>query len=52
MSESSEAFEKLLRIVDTLMGENGCPWDIAQTRETLKPYIIEESYEVLEALDE
>lgn len=52
MSDSSEAFEKLLGIVDTLMGENGCPWDKAQTRETLKPYIIEESYEVLEALDE
>lgn len=52
MNKSSDAFENLTNIVDTLMGENGCPWDKAQTRETLKPYIIEESYEVLEALDE
>lgn len=52
MNKTTEAFEKLVNIVDTLMGENGCPWDKAQTRETLKPYIIEESYEVLEALDE
>ena len=52
MNRTTDAFEKLVGIVETLMGENGCPWDIAQTRETLKPYIIEESYEVLEALDE
>ncbi|MBC8282991.1 MAG: nucleoside triphosphate pyrophosphohydrolase [Nitrospinae bacterium] len=48
---SSSAFEKLTEIVDTLMGENGCPWDKVQTRETLKPYLIEEAYETLEALD-
>lgn len=52
MSEAAKAFEQIVDIVDTLMGENGCPWDKAQTRETLKPYIVEESYEVLEALDE
>lgn len=52
MSKTSDEFEKLINTVDTLMGENGCPWDKVQTRETLKPYLIEETYEVLEALDE
>ena len=33
------------------MGEDGCPWDKVQTRESLKPYLVEETYEVLEALD-
>ena len=47
----STAFKKLTEIVDTLMGENGCPWDKVQTRESLKPYLVEEAYETLEALD-
>ncbi len=37
--------------MDILRGPGGCPWDREQTRETLKPMLIEESYEVLEALD-
>ncbi len=52
MNENADsAFKKLTEIVDTLMGENGCPWDKVQTRETLKPYLVEEAYETLEALD-
>ena len=51
MSDATESFRKLIEIVDTLMGENGCPWDNIQTRESLKPYLVEETYEVLEALD-
>tara|TARA_B100000686_G_scaffold320900_1_gene373050 strand:- start:4572 stop:5366 length:795 start_codon:yes stop_codon:yes gene_type:complete len=51
MKSSGESFEKLLSIVNTLMGENGCPWDRVQTRESLKPYLVEEVYETLEALD-
>ena len=47
----SAAFNKLTEIVDTLMGDNGCPWDKVQTRESLKPYLVEETYETLEALD-
>ena len=47
----SAAFKKLTEIVDTLMGDNGCPWDKVQTRESLKPYLVEETYETLEALD-
>ncbi|MDP6712948.1 MAG: MazG nucleotide pyrophosphohydrolase domain-containing protein, partial [Nitrospinaceae bacterium] len=51
MNDATESFRKLIEIVDTLMGENGCPWDNVQTRESLKPYLVEETYEVLEALD-
>ncbi len=51
MSDATESFRKLIKIVDTLMGKNGCPWDNVQTRESLKPYLVEETYEVLEALD-
>ena len=35
-----------------LRSENGCPWDKEQTRDSLKPFLVEEAYEVLEALDE
>lgn len=45
-------FQKLLGIMSALRSENGCPWDKEQTRESLKPFLIEETYEVLEALDE
>jgi len=45
------AFKKLIDIINILMGENGCPWDLVQTRESLKPYLVEEAYETLEALD-
>lgn len=46
-----EAFEELLRIMERLRSEDGCPWDRAQTHDTLKSYLIEEAYELLEALD-
>jgi tetrapyrrole methylase family protein / MazG family protein len=42
---------RLLEVVDRLRGEDGCPWDRAQTLETLKPHLIEECYEVLDAVD-
>ncbi len=38
--------------MSALRGEKGCPWDKEQTRESLKPFIVEEAYEVLEAIDE
>jgi tetrapyrrole methylase family protein/MazG family protein len=50
--DSIKAFARLTAIVETLMSENGCPWDKVQTRESLKPYLVEETYEALEALDE
>jgi len=45
-------FESLLGVMDRLRGEGGCPWDREQTRESLKPYLIEEAYETVEALEE
>ena len=44
-------FDSLLAIMSRLRSEGGCPWDREQTRATLKPYLIEEAYEALEALD-
>ena len=38
-------------LLETLLGENGCPWDKEQTFETLKKYLIEECYEAAEAID-
>jgi MazG family protein len=46
------AFARLVKVMARLRGDGGCPWDRAQTRESLKPYVIEEAYEVLEAIDE
>jgi len=50
-AERIDFFQKLVELMDVLRGPNGCPWDKEQTRETLKPMLIEECYEVLEALD-
>lgn len=44
-------FDELLEIADRLLGPNGCPWDKEQTYDTLKPYILEETHELLEAID-
>ena len=53
MTESAnELFGKLVQIMARLRGENGCPWDRQQTHESIKPYFVEETYEVLEAIDE
>jgi len=45
------AFERLVQIMATLRGPDGCPWDHEQTLETLRRYLVEETYEVLDALD-
>jgi tetrapyrrole methylase family protein/MazG family protein len=45
-------FHDLLQIMDILRSEEGCPWDIKQTHESLKKCLIEECYEVIEAIDE
>lgn len=44
-------FEDLLRIMNKLRAPGGCPWDREQTIDSLKPYLIEEAYEVLESMD-
>ena len=52
MTQSPGAlFERLLDIMRSLRGLAGCPWDREQTPTSLKPYLIEEAYEVLEALE-
>src|SRR5438270_840699 len=52
MTQSPGAlFERLLDIMRRLRGPAGCPWDREQTRISLKPYLIEETYEVLEAIE-
>jgi tetrapyrrole methylase family protein/MazG family protein len=45
-------FERLVQIMATLRAPGGCPWDREQTRESLKAFLIEEAYEVLEALNQ
>ena len=44
-------FERLVEIMRRLRAPDGCPWDREQTHETLKPYLIEEAYEVLDEID-
>ncbi len=45
-------FSELLQIMERLLSPDGCPWDRRQTLETLKSYLIEETYEVAEAIDQ
>jgi tetrapyrrole methylase family protein/MazG family protein len=45
------AFARLVEIMATLRGPTGCPWDREQTPDSLKPYLVEETYEVLDALE-
>jgi MazG family protein len=51
MERSARAVEKLLAIMARLRGPDGCPWDREQTLRTLRPYVLEETYEVLEAIE-
>jgi MazG family protein len=51
MSRAQAAVERLLSIMERLRGPQGCPWDREQTLRTLRPYVLEETYEVLEAID-
>ncbi len=52
LATMSKNFDRLVEIMESLRGEQGCPWDRKQTKDSLKPYLIEEAYEVLEALEE
>jgi ATP diphosphatase len=51
MSELSVAVERLVEIMKRLRAPGGCPWDREQDLKSLRPYLIEESYEVLEEMD-
>lgn len=48
---AGECFEALVQLQKRLLGPGGCPWDREQTHESLRTYLIEETYEVLEALE-
>ena len=51
VSATLDALQQLIDIVAKLRSpDSGCPWDLAQTQETLTPYVIEEAYEVVEAI--
>jgi MazG family protein len=50
-TDLTSAFARLVDIMARLRAPGGCPWDREQSRETLRPYVIEEAYEVLEAID-
>lgn len=48
---SGRAFERLVSIMATLRSAHGCPWDRKQTHESLRPFLIEEAYELIDAID-
>jgi MazG family protein len=51
MSSTGERFERAVAIMARLRAPGGCPWDREQTFDSIKPYTLEETYEVLEAID-
>jgi nucleoside triphosphate diphosphatase len=51
IAESGEKFAELVRIMALLRAPGGCPWDRKQTFDTIKAYLLEESYEVMDAID-
>ena len=50
--KKSYSFTELKKIISRLRSPEGCPWDKKQTHDSLRPFLVEESYEVLQALDE
>lgn len=50
-AKAGAAFARLVRIMETLRSEHGCPWDRKQTHASLGPFLLEETYEALDALD-
>ncbi len=50
-SRAAETFERLVEVVASLRAPGGCPWDREQTLESLRPFVLEEAYEVLHAIE-
>jgi tetrapyrrole methylase family protein/MazG family protein len=48
----TDAFQQLVELMSTLRGPDGCPWDRKQTAESLKPFLVEECYEVIDAIED
>jgi MazG family protein len=51
IAQRGDNFGELVAIMQRLLAPDGCPWDREQSLQTLKPYLVEEAYEVLEAID-
>ncbi len=49
--ENRKSFDALIELVSALRGPEGCPWDLEQNHKTLAPYTIEESFELVEAIE-
>ena len=49
--QDNNLFQELVALMERLRGTDGCPWDKEQTHESLKPYLVEETYEVIDAID-
>ena len=50
MSQTGEAFEKLVAVMRTLRSPDGCPWDREQTLDSLTRFVLEEAHEVVDAI--
>lgn len=50
--ERNYSLDPLVKVMERLRSETGCPWDREQNHESLKPYLIEETYEVIEAIEQ
>src|SRR6186713_2178868 len=48
--QPGSSLARLVEVMDRLLAPDGCPWDREQTLETLRPFLVEETYEVLDAL--
>ncbi len=51
-TQAKISLEDLVAMMAALRSEQGCPWDRKQTKDTIKPYVLEEAYEVVEAVNE
>ena len=50
-SKAGEKFQRLVEIMARLRSPEGCPWDRAQDFDSIKPYVLEETYEVIDAIE-
>ena len=50
--QTGTTLPRLVEIMQRLLGPNGCPWDREQTLASLRPYVVEEAHEVVDAPDE
>ena len=52
MTKTQQEFQQLVEIIARLRGPDGCPWDKQQSQKSLTQYIVEEAYELVEALEQ